>query len=65
MKKTKKKRIDVKKMLIYGWYVAPLLFGIIGGTIGYLILRGKDKKMALYVLVFGLFMSSLGIFFVK
>jgi uncharacterized membrane protein len=28
------------------WYLLPILFGIIGGIIGYFLLRDKDQKTA-------------------
>jgi hypothetical protein len=35
------------------WYLLPILFGIIGGLIMYLALRGRDAKMAKKGLLLG------------
>lgn len=36
------------------WYLAPILFGILGGAIGYFAVRDRDKKMAESLLIVGL-----------
>lgn len=36
------------------WYLAPLLFGIVGGLIGYILIEDRDKDMATKLLLFGL-----------
>lgn len=35
------------------WYVLPLFLGIIGGLLGYFILKDRDKSMAKNILIFG------------
>ncbi len=39
------------------WYLAPLFFGLIGGLIAYVGTKDRDKDMASYLLVFGIFMT--------
>lgn len=39
------------------WYIVPLLFGIIGGIIGYLVIKDDDKKMATNLLILGIVMT--------
>lgn len=35
------------------WYLLPLFLGIIGGLLGYFILKDRDKSMAKNILIFG------------
>jgi RNA polymerase subunit RPABC4/transcription elongation factor Spt4 len=39
------------------WYLAPLLFAILGGIIGYLGVKDDDKDMANNMLILGMVMS--------
>ena len=39
------------------WYLAPILFGIIGGLVGYVAVKDKDKDMATNCLLIGIFTS--------
>jgi RNA polymerase subunit RPABC4/transcription elongation factor Spt4 len=39
------------------WYLAPLLFGLIGGLIAYVGTKDEDKDMANNLLIFGLIWS--------
>lgn len=41
------------------WWYALVLFGIVGGIIGYIFLKNKDKSMAKNVLVIGIGISIL------
>lgn len=43
------------------WYLLPILFGIIGGVIGYFVIKRKDKKMAKNILYVGLGLFILSI----
>ena len=43
------------------WYILPILFSIIGGIIGYFVIRSKDEKMAKNILYVGLGIFVLGI----
>jgi hypothetical protein len=43
------------------WYLLPILLGIIGGIIGYIVIKVKDKKMARNILYVGLGTFVLGI----
>lgn len=43
------------------WYLLPLFFGILGGIIGYIVLKVKDEKMAKNILYVGLGTFVLGI----
>jgi hypothetical protein len=39
------------------WYLAPLLFGIVGGLIGYVGVKDRDQGMASNLLIFGMIWS--------
>jgi RNA polymerase subunit RPABC4/transcription elongation factor Spt4 len=39
------------------WYLAPLLFGIVGGLIGYVGTKDRDQNMASNLLIFGIIWS--------
>lgn len=39
------------------WYIVPLLFGIIGGLLGYIGVKDQDKEMAGNVIVVGIGMT--------
>jgi len=39
------------------WYLVPLLFGLIGGLIGYVGTKDRDENMAKNLLVFGMIWS--------
>jgi hypothetical protein len=41
-----------------GWYVLPILLGIIGGIIGYYSVRNDDAKMAKQLLIVGITVSG-------
>lgn len=43
------------------WYLLPILFGILGGIIGYIVIKVKDEKMAKNILYVGLGTFVLGI----
>jgi ribosomal protein L40E len=43
------------------WYLLPILLGILGGIIGYFVIRSKDVKMAKNMLYVGLGIFVLGI----
>jgi len=45
----------------YAWYLLPIFLGIIGGVIGYYILKNKHDKMAKYMLFLGIVSSIFGI----
>ena len=36
----------VEQKTSWGWYLLPILFSIIGGIIGYLLLKDKNKQTA-------------------
>ena len=39
------------------WYLVPLILGIIGGIIGYIVIKDDDKKMATNLLIIGIIMT--------
>ena len=39
------------------WYLVPFLFGLIGGLIGYVAVKDRDKDMATNLLIFGIIWS--------
>ena len=41
------------------WYLVPILFGIIGGLIGYVVVKDEDRNMAKKLLIVGLIMTFL------
>jgi len=43
------------------WYIAPLLFSIIGGIIGYVVVRKRDKQLAIRLLIVGIVMFVLSL----
>ena len=43
------------------WYLLPILLGIIGGIIGYIVIKAKDERMARNMLYVGLGTFVLGI----
>jgi len=43
------------------WWLLPIFLSIIGGVIGYFILKDKDPKMAKNVLMLGAVLFVLGI----
>mgnify|MGYP001145942510 CR=1 FL=1 len=43
------------------WYLLPILLGLLGGIIGYIVIKVKDKKMAKNILYVGLGTFVLGI----
>jgi len=46
------------------WYLLPILLGILGGIMGYIVIKVKDEKMAKNILYVGLGTFVLGIIFV-
>lgn len=46
------------------WYLLPILLGILGGIIGYIVIKVKDEKMAKNILYVGLGTFVLGIIFI-
>ena len=43
------------------WYIVPILFGIIGGIIGYYALRRDDPQKAKKCLYLGLILTAINI----
>ena len=43
------------------WYLAPLLFSIIGGIIAYLVIKDDDPKKAKNCLIIGLILFGIGL----
>ena len=46
------------------WYLLPILLGILGGIIGYIVIKAKDERMAKNILYVGLGTFVLGIIFI-
>jgi len=46
------------------WYLLPILFGMLGGIIGYIVIKAKDERMARNILYVGLGTFVLGIIFI-
>ena len=42
---------EIKKKPSKLWYLLPIFLGIIGGIIGYLVIKDRDKKMAKNLLI--------------
>lgn len=45
------------------WWLLPIFLNIIGGVIGYFILKDKDPKMAKNLLLLGAALFALGLVF--
>ena len=45
------------------WYLLPILIGMIGGIIGYLIIRKDDPRKAKNCIYIGIVMMIIGIIF--
>lgn len=45
------------------WYLLPILLGIIGGIIGYFVLRRDDPQKARNCIYLGLAFTAIGVFF--
>jgi hypothetical protein len=45
------------------WYLLPIFVGMIGGIIGYLIIRKDDPQKAKNCIYIGIVMMIIGIFF--
>jgi hypothetical protein len=43
------------------WYLVPIVFSIIGGVIGYFILKDDDKELANQLLIIGVIVFLLQI----
>ena len=39
------------------WYLVPFFLGIIGGIIGYIVIKDDDKSMATNLLILGILMT--------
>ena len=44
--KDAKESSEDKKKPSKAWYIVPILFGLIGGLVGYLVVKDDDRKMA-------------------
>lgn len=53
--------IKPKSQPTKAWYLVPFFFSVLGGIIGYLAVRNKNRRMANHLLVFGVAMFVLGI----
>ena len=56
----KEKYRKIKKKPSKAWYLLPIFFGIVGGVIGYFVLRKRDREFAERVLIIGLVMILAG-----
>ena len=45
------------------WYLLPIFVGLIGGSIGYLIIRKDDPRKAKNCIYIGILMMAIGIIF--
>jgi len=45
------------------WYLAPLFLGLLGGLIGYIVVKDDDKPMANNLILFGVLMTIVIIIF--
>lgn len=56
LKKEEQERLRIREIengASLSWFLLPLVFGLWGGVIGFLILWGEDRSMAKYVLILG------------
>jgi len=47
----------------WAWFLLPILLTWLGGIIGYFALRDKDKRMARNVLIVGVVLTAIIVFF--
>lgn len=52
---------DPRKPRSNAWYLAPILFGLIGGVVSFFFLRKDDPHMAKICLYIGIIMMAIGI----
>ena len=52
-----------KQKTSWVWYLLPILFSILGGIVGYFLLRDKDKKTAKTLIYIGLIVFVLEIIY--
>lgn len=51
-------KAEIENVPFY-WWLLPLLLGMVGGIIGYLALRKRDKDTGIMILALGLLLDAL------
>jgi len=55
-----RKKVEYRKQTI-AWYALPVLIGIVGGVIAFLIIKDKDPLKARYCIIIGIVTTIIGI----
>lgn len=52
---------QIRRTRSRAWYILPILFGLLGGIIGYSVVKRDDPKLAKRILVLGIVRTALAV----